>query len=52
MKHDSWSREELEFRKELELRKGYQGFRKRGKNVLEKSQKTKQSGEQKSCWAG
>lgn len=35
MKQDSWGREQLESRKELELRKGYQEFRKRGKNVLE-----------------
>lgn len=51
MKQDSWGGEELESRKELELRKGYQEFRKRGKNVLERSQKTEHSGEQ-SCWAG
>lgn len=49
----SWDREEQEFsRKELEPGKGYQEFRKRGKNVLEKNQKTKQPGKQREFGAG
>lgn len=40
MKWNSWSRQELKFNsKELGFRKGYQEFRKRGKNVLERNQK-------------